>query len=179
MAFAAAALPFVTLAMSAAGAGVSAYGAMKQGQAQAQMYQYQSQVASANAQIMQRNAQTEYAVGEEKAMQSGIAGRERMGQIRAAIGASGVQVDSGSAAEVLSSQHMVENINQDIIRESAGRKAYDYQVQAYGDLTQAALDEMGAGQAAEAGEFKAASSLIGGATSVADKWMQYNKLGVL
>lgn len=179
MAFVAPLIPVATLALSAASAGVAGYGAIQAGKAQQQSYLYQSAVANANATIAARNAQTELAVGEERALQSGIAGRERISQIRAAVGASGVEADSGSASDVVASQKLVEDKNQQIIRETAGRKSYDYNVQQFGDLTQAALDEMGATEAEKAGDIKAVGSLIGGAASVSDKWMNYNKLGVL
>lgn len=179
MAFVAPLLPAITLAATAA-SGVLAYGGAKEAsQATANMYNYQSAVAQNNAQIAARNAQTELGVGEEKALQAGMAGRQRIGAIRAAIGASGVDVDSGSASDVVAGQKLAEDKNQGIIRETAGRKAYDFETQATGDIAQASLDELGAQQSLQAGEIKGIGSLIGSAASVSDKWMNLNKLGVI
>ena len=56
--------------------------------------------------------------------------RRKAGQIKAAQGASGVDVNSGSAKEVQTSQHLVSQMDLNTIREKAAKTAYDFSVQA-------------------------------------------------
>lgn len=173
----AAALPAISMGMTAVGGIMNYMGAKAQGQAQANMYQYQAAVAQQNAVIAQRNEQTALGVGEEKAMIEGQQGRQRMGAVRAGQAASGVDIGSGSALDVQAGQAYADRKTQEITRDTAGRQATDYATQAYGDLAQAGLDEQAAKTSIQAGDIKAMGSLIGGAGSVADKWMNLNKLG--
>jgi hypothetical protein len=163
--------------MGIAGGVLGYVGAKTTAEAQSAAYTYQSAVAQSNAQIMRRNAMTELGVGEEKAGIAGTKGAQISGAIRAAQGASGVQVDSGSSADVQAGQARANRIDQDIIRENAGRRADEYFTQEVGYKSQAELDKMGATEAESAGNFKALGSLIGAGTSVADKWSQWSKLG--
>lgn len=179
MAFAAPVMAGMSLAGSIAGGLLQAQGAEQQAQASSAMYNYRASIAATNAALAKRNAQIEFGVGEEKALESGLAGRQRIGAIRAAQGASGVQVDSGSAADVVAGQRVAERMDEGIIRENAGRKSYDYTIAAVGDTQQASLDTMAGENSLEAGDIAATGSLIGTATSVADKWAQFSKLGVL
>ena len=63
-------------------------------------------------------------------LKAGIAGAAQAGQIKAAQGASGVDVNSGSAKEVQTSQHLVSQMDLNTIREKAAKTAYDFSVQA-------------------------------------------------
>jgi hypothetical protein len=169
--------PYLAMGMNAAGGILGAIGAKQAASAQASAYNYQAAVAQSNAQIMRRNAMTELGVGEEKAAIAGTKGAQISGAIRAGQGASGVQVDSGSSADVQAGQARANRIDQDITRENAGRRADEYFTQEVGYKSQAELDKMGATEAESAGNIKALGSLIGAGTSVADKWMQWSKLG--
>lgn len=175
----AAALPIISLAATAAGGIMNYMGAKAQATAQANMYNYQAQVAQQNALINERNAQTALGVGEQKALIAGQAGRQDLGKVRAGLAASGVDIGSGSALDVQAGEQYRTTKNQEILRDTAGRQATDYRTQAYGDITQASLDQQAAQTSIQAGDIKAAGSLIGGAGSVADKWLNLGKLNAI
>jgi hypothetical protein len=165
------------LASSALGAGVSAFGNMQQGAAQSAAYTYQAGIAQINAQIADQNARYAYAVGEQKAQAAGMQTRAIIGQTKAQQGASGLDVNVGSAVDVRASEADLGAENVGVIRNDAARTAYGYQVEEQQQLTQAALDRFAAKNVKTAGYIGAASSLLGGASSVSDKWLKGQQAG--
>jgi hypothetical protein len=159
---------------SGLGAGVSAYGNMQQGAAQAAAYTYQAGVAQINSAIAANNANYAFAAGEQKAQQAGMQTRSIIGQTKAQQGGSGLDVNTGSAVDVRAAEADVGAENVAVIRNDAARTAYGYQVDEQQQLTQAALDKFAASNAKTAGFIGATSSVLGGASSVSDKWLKYN-----
>lgn len=168
----------VSLAGSAASAGLGAIGAEKAAGAQSQSLNYQAAVSMLNAQIAEQNAEYARATGEGQAERYGMGARQKLGQIRASQGSTGLDVNSGSAKEVQQSAKIVTNMDMDQIRSNAAKTAYNYDVQAQGFKSSAVLGEFGAKNAAAAGDINAASSIVGGATSVASKWLQGSSMGL-
>jgi len=166
------------IGLAGAGSLISGASALFGGQAQAGMYGYQSQVAQYNRAIALQNADYALATGEIQARNYGMGAAQRMGAIRAGEGASGIDVGSGSKADVQTSQQVVSDIDLAQIRNNAARKAYGYQVEATGDEAQAELYQRAAKTATTAGDIKALGSLVGGSTSVADKWLQGQSVGI-
>lgn len=179
MAFAAAAMPIISIFTSLAGGIFGMMGANAQAQAQANMYNYQAQVAQRNAQIAEQNAQYERQAGEVAAQQAGIKGKQQESMVRAAFGATGIDVNSGTASAVQDSQSLVTQEDEALQRSNAERRAYDYKVQKFQDLSQSNLDTFAASNALESGKIAGISSLIGSFGSVANKWTQFNQLGML
>jgi len=161
------------LAASAIGGGVSAYGSMQQGAAQSAAYTYQAGIAAINAQIADQNAKYAYMVGEQKAQKAGMQTRSIIGATKAQQGASGLDVNVGSAVDVRAAEADLGAENVGVIRNDAARTAFGYQVEEQQQLTQAALDRFAASNARTAGYVGAASSILGGASSVSDKWLKY------
>lgn len=179
MAFAAAAMPIISIFTSLAGGVFGMMGAQAQAQAQANMYNYQAQIAQRNAVIAEQNAEYERQAGEVAAQQAGIKGHQQESMVRAAYGATGIDVNSGSPEAVQESQSLVTQEDEALQRSNAERRAYDFQVQKFGDLAQSNLDTFGAQNALESGKIAGISSLIGSFGSVANKWNQFNQLGML
>lgn len=107
MAVASTTAAIISATVALAGAAAGAYGAIQQSQTARQQQEYQSKLAQRQAQIAEQNAQ----VQEEQARQNRRDGYEAavqkrqeaariIGQQRAAAGASGSQVDAGSALDV-------------------------------------------------------------------------------
>jgi hypothetical protein len=139
---------------------------------------YQAGVAMLNAKIAQQNADYAIVEGEQSTMRYGMSARQQAGQIVANQAASGLDVRSGSAKDVQDSQHLVSTMDMDQIRRNAAKTAYDYKVEA-GKYTADALAAFsGAQDASKAGNINAATSLIGGASSVASKWLQGKQMGL-
>lgn len=168
----------ISMAASAGGGILGAMGAAKKDEATQAMDLYKAQVAQANQQIAMRNAQYEMALGEKQAQIVGLKGQQTMGQITAEQGASGLRVGSGSAAEVQRSQMAGITTSEATTMADAQRRAYGYETQAYGFGAEAGLDIQAAKYAQSAEGLDIASSLLGGAGSVADKWMSYSRAGV-
>jgi hypothetical protein len=168
----------VGLGSSILGSLFQASGAKASANAQAGQLTYQAGIANLNAQIAQQNASYAQLQGEESAAKYGIGARQTAGHIIANQAASGLDVRSGSAKQVQESQHTISTIDQNQIRENASKVAYDYETQAAGAKAQATLDTMGAANVKQAGNINVASSLIGGAGSVATKWLQASQMGL-
>lgn len=167
----------VGLGATAAGAGVGAIGSLFSGQAQSAMYKYQAGVAQANAQIAQQDAIYATQSGEVEAQQSGMRTRAQVGQTRAGIAAGNIDVSSGSAARVVSSETAIGQENEGIIRANAAKKAYGFQVGAAEDVAQAGAYQVASSTSQTAGELDAASSILGGVGSVSSKWIQASQSG--
>jgi hypothetical protein len=168
----------VGLGATLAGGLLSAYGNEKQGQAQQSMYNYKAQVSHINSQINRQNAAWARAKGEKEAEQYGMKAAQQRGQIRAAQGASNIDVNSGSAKEVQRSQEKIKNMDMSSIRENAAKIAYDYETRAVMDENQAGLDVMAGGFAKKAGNMKALESIIGSVSTVSSKWQQGSSIGL-
>jgi hypothetical protein len=170
----------VTLAMgaTAVGAGVGAFGSWYGGQASKNMYQYQSAVSQINKQISDQNAKYAIAAGETRAQESGMKTRAEIGTTRAIQGASGLDVNRGSAVEVRASEADIGTQSAAVIRSNAAREAYGYKVQGFQYGAQSKIDIMAGKNAAFAGNIGAVSSILGGASSVSSKWLQGSQAGM-
>lgn len=160
---------------SAGGGILSAVGAARSGAAGAQMYRYQAGMARFNRDIARGNADYAITSGETEASLYGLKAGQRAGAIKAAQGASGIDVGSGSSESVRESQAYVTGLDQRQIRENAARKAYGFEIEAAGDETQAGLYDAAAKNTKSASRLAVASSLLSGASGVASKWLQASK----
>jgi len=171
-------LAAISIGSSVVGTGLSAAGAASSASAQGQMYGYQAAVARLNQQIALQNADYARDQGEGQAQKYGMGARQQAGQIRAGQGASGLDVNSGSAKSVADSQHIVSRMDMDTIRANAAKTAYNYDVQAAQFGTQGKMYDSASANAKEAGAINVASSIVGGVGSVASKWLQGQTMGL-
>jgi len=167
-----------SMGLSAAGAGVSAFGAAEKADATSNMALYKAGVAKANAQIADQNAQYEYEVGGVKGQQYGLEGAQKLGQITSHFAASGIDVTSGSHARARTDEIQGIQQGEGIIAADSARKAYGYQVQGMDFSSEGKLDTMAASNVQAAKGWDIASSILGGASSVADKWMKFGQSGI-
>ena len=168
----------IGLAASGASGAAGIFGSLFGGAAKADAYKYQSSMAWQNAAIAKQNQKYALDIGEQQAEKAGIAGAAQAGQIKAAQGASGVDVNSGSAKQVQDSQHLVSQMDMATIREKAAKTAYDFSVQATNYENQAKGYSKAASNARTEGILGAVSSFIGTVGSVSSKWIQGNQLGM-
>jgi alkanesulfonate monooxygenase SsuD/methylene tetrahydromethanopterin reductase-like flavin-dependent oxidoreductase (luciferase family) len=174
----AAPLAIVGIGAAAAGAVTGAFGSYESGQAQKAAYTYQAGVASINAQIARQNADYAIAAGETAAQQQAMKVRATIGSTRAAQGASGIDVNTGTSVDVRASEADIGSEDIAITRNEALRKAYGYQVEGMQYETQSTLDKYAATNAAFAGDIGAVTSILGGASSVSTKWQQASQAGI-
>lgn len=173
-----AALGGVGIFATAIGGLVQGIGAKMTAQAQAKQDQYQAQVAQINAQIDAQNADYARWVGEVQAEQVGMAGAQKLGMIRAAQGASNLDVNLGTQSAVQKSQQLVTAMDEWQVRQTAAKTAYDYTTKATMDMNQAGLYQMAAANASQAGNIALFSSILGTAGTVASKWSQGTQSGL-
>ena len=167
-----------TLGLTAAGGVLGAFGASESAHATANMYQYKAAVAQANQQIAMQNATRAREVGDIDVQRAGLKGGQQLGQMKVDQGARGLALGSGSAALVRKSQLAGIQSNEGTIAADASQKAHGYEVDAMNYSAEGGLDVMSAQNAQTAGQWQVASSVIGGATGVADKWQKYSQAGV-
>lgn len=166
-------IAMVSMGSSALGGITKAAGSIFEGQSKASMYNYQAGVANVNKQIALQNAVYSREVGETKAEQSGMKSRAQAGQIKAVQASRGLRLDSGSAVAVQDSQAQIARHEQAVIRSNAARAAYGHEVEALNFGAKAAMASSAAKQSKIGGFINAFSSILGGATSVSSKWMQF------
>lgn len=167
----------MSLAAGAAGAGivgtgVKAFGDYFSGQAQSNQFQYQAGVARANAILAKQDAIYATRVGEVEAQQQGMRGRAIVGRTTVGYGAGNISTATGSPSRVLSSETAITQANEGTVRANAAKRAYGFNVAAAEDTASAGALDIAAGTAKEASYMTMASTLIGGAGNVADKWLQ-------
>lgn len=151
--------------------GVAAYGAYSASQAAAANSRYQGQVAKNNATIAGQNAAYATAAGEEAATNQSLKGAATGARIKAAQAANGVDINSGSAVDVQTSQREASSLDTAQTMHDAILKAYGYKVDESNATAQSSLDTAQAGQEETAGYISAAGSLLGGASGVSNiKW---------
>lgn len=171
-------LSALSLASSAGGGVLSAFGANAEGKSQKAMYGYQAQVARLNAAIDRQNAEWELAKGDREAVQYGMKAGQQFAAIRTQQAASGLDVNSGSAAAVQDSQRKIIQMDNEAIRENATKAAYNWNVKATMDENQANIYDYAGAQAEKAGKLKALSSIIGSVSSVSSKWSAGSQSGL-
>lgn len=173
-----AALGKTGISLAGAGSGISAMSKLLGANSSKQQYLYQSRIAAMNQQLAEQNAQWARTAGERENLQFGQRAGQRMGQIIAAQGASGIDVNSPGSQRVRTSQEAIDRADREQILENAARRAYSHDIDAYSKGLQTKMLKSAASNVGKAGWISAAASLVGGATSVADKWYQGNLHGM-
>jgi hypothetical protein len=168
----------VGLGATLAGGLLQGAGALQQGASQQQMYNYRAQVAKINADINRQNAAWARTKGEAEAVQYGMKAAQQRGAIRVAQSASGLDINSGSAARVQESQEKIKDTDLGSIRANAAKIAYDYDTKAVMDENQASLDVMTGENAKTGSYYKFAESIIGTASTVSSKWQHGKSTGL-
>ncbi len=166
------------MGMSLGGGILRAFSASAGAESKASMYNFQSGMSLIRAQIARQNAEYSIKVGEDQAYRYGLKAKQEEGKIVARQGAGGLDVNSGSNAEVQKSQKYVTDLDMATIRNNASRRAYGYEVEAATDTAQAGAYSSAARNAKTAGAFDVASSLVSTASSVSDKWLQGREAGL-
>lgn len=135
----------VAAILAGVGGATKAFGDVYEAQAAGAAADYNAQVAEQNAQLVRQQAN-------EEARRAGVVAIKQIGQARANVGASGVQMD-GSALDVL--RQSAANAELDVLTIQ-----HQGQVKEYGYQAEAALDRQRASNSRTLGYFKAAGDLL-------------------
>jgi hypothetical protein len=158
-----AAIPFAAAGLGTAGGLVKAYGDIEGGLATKNASNYAAQVAANNAAIATQNADYTEKSGRVQAEAVSLKGAAQAGKIKAGQAASGVDVNTGSAADVQESQREVSKVDTETSLSNAELQAYGYRTQATNFEAQSELDKAEAKQGEEAGYIGAAGDLLSAA----------------
>ena len=156
-----------------AAAAVTAAGTYISAESQASQARYQAGVARNNQQIADYNAQVAAQKGQEEESAKRAQATQLIAAERAAAGASGIEANSGSPLKVQSDTARLGDIDAMTIRSNAAREVYGYKVAGLSYGGQAAADESAASQAELGGYLGAFGSIIGGGSTVAQKWSSW------
>ena len=119
------------------GAGLSAFGTLESGL-------YASQVSSNNAQIARQNADYTEKAGFAQAVNQSMKGAAAGARLKTELAANGVDVNTGSAADVETSQRAAATLDTENVLNNAELSAYGYTTQANNFEAQSQQDTEGA-----------------------------------
>lgn len=164
--------------LGAVGTAATAAGDIASGIGQSQLYSYQSQVALNNAAIERENARNAIAAGSFEESVSRLHTGQVLASQKVAYAANGIDVSIGSPTQVHDSTARMGALDAALLHYNASRTAAGLEQQAANDESQAGVYKMAASNAKTAGYAKAATSILSGASSLANKWSQYQLSGV-
>lgn len=126
-----------TLAIAAVASGAA--GNLMSGIASGNAANYQAAVASHNATIAMQNAGYSAAAGSARAEEAGLKARAQSAGVKAGLAANGLDVNTGSAADVQTSQREIGALDTATVANQAAEAVYGYRATAAGDEAQAQL----------------------------------------
>lgn len=162
-----------------AGGVMGAYGAYEEGIAKSRADRYNAAMAGFNQVIANRNATWAGQAGDVAAGNVEMRGRAVVGQTKAQQGASGVDVNTGSAVDVRASEAGLAKLDALTVRSNAAKEAYGMRVKAteYGadkalDLYQSKLDREGA-------DIGAATTFLGSMVETGENFAKFAAAGAI
>ncbi len=167
-----------SLVASAASAGVGALGASASADASSAAYNYKAAVANNNAIIAQRNADAALAAGRQGGQTNDLKTRNLVGTQVATEASSGLDVGSGTNVNLRESAYNLGHLDTLTILNNAAKNAAGFKAQGMNFTAETGLDTASAENAQVAGNYGVATSLLGGASSFASKWVGYSQKGV-
>lgn len=150
-----------------------AEGAQKKADAETAAYEYKAQVAQNNAIIAKRNADQATASGQIGAQSNDLKTKNLVASQLVAQASSGLDVNSGTAVDVRQSAADLGHLDTLTILHNAAKNSAGFKAQGMNFEAEAGLDKKAGAYAQVAGDINATTSLLGGATSFADKWTGY------
>lgn len=171
-------LAAISIGSSVVGGGFSMFGAASKASAASASANYAAAVANNNSILAKRNADAAEQSGLVQSQTNDMKYRALGGKQKAAAAANGVDVNSGSPLDVRTSTAEMGRLDTLTILNNASKTAGGYLAQAMNFDAESNLDSMKAKNAETAGYLDMASSLVGTASSVSDKWIGYKTKGV-
>ncbi len=141
---------------------ISGMGNILQGNAASSAVGYNATVAMQNSALSTQNAGLAGAIGDQNVAVQEEKTRAKIGETLANQGASGVNVNTGSAVGVRESEAKVGALDALNIRSQAARQAYGLETQAAAEAGQAGLYRSEAAADKKAGYINAAATVLGG-----------------
>lgn len=171
-------LAIASLAAGAAGSVVQAQGARTAADATAGSYSYQAAVARNNAIIAERNAVEATHAGTTAAATNDLKTKNLLSTQVVNQAANGLDVGSGTNVNIQDSARDLGHLDSMTIIHNALKNATGFRAQGANYTAEGLLKDSAAANARTAGDYSVATSLLGGASSVSDKWIGYQNKGV-
>lgn len=156
---------------------LGAGGDLLKGVGGSQQYNYMAQMALMNSRIAADNATAAQQAGVQEASMDKLRAGVVAGQQKAAQGANGIDVNFGSAAQVRGSTVRVGDLDAALAQYNANRQTFNDLVQSAGYKAQAGADKKAGFNSLTGGVLNAANTLLGGASSLSNKWAQFQTVG--
>lgn len=170
-------LPIAATVLTGISGGIQAFGAIQQGNAAKASADYNASVANMNAAQAKENEHIASQVGMAKTGMQEQQTRASVGQTIANESASGVQLNTGSFADVGTSEKELGKLDALTVRSNATKEAFGYSVQSVNDKAQANLDTFEGKNAQNASYVNAAGTLLGSASKAATQYQEYKMSG--
>lgn len=165
--------PELALGMQATGASMSVVSSYYGASMQKDAMRHQADLSEINAQISDVAVKQELQRGSEQASQLKLQAANMKSSQKAALAASGVVINEGSAKNILDSTDYMVARDIDTINANAVRAAFGQKTQSMNYRLQAGSQRAGA--TAISPGMQAATSLLGSAGNVATNWYMMNK----
>lgn len=162
--------PATAMALSIAGTGVSALGQISSANAASENAAYQAAVANNNQIIANQNAQYAAQAGQAAVTRQQLIERDKVGGLIAAMGASGIDPNTGSAARVRKSAGDIGQLDVENKGQEAALRVYGFRTQATNYEAQSKLYQQEADQAPLAGLISAGGTLLNGLGTVGTRY---------
>lgn len=163
----------LSLIGSLAGMANSAVGSYYSAQSKASSIKFQADMDALNAQMSEKQAQNALFQGERQAGQVSMKYGQLKSSQRAAMAANGVDLGTGSAAEVQASTDLSKEIDMNTIASNATRSAWGFRTQSLNYTNQSLIERATGNSISPAGY--GVSSLLGSSGNVAAAWYRYSK----
>lgn len=160
-------MPWVAVAVMAASALMQASAAQKSAANQAAALNFKARIAENNAVAAEQNAEHAMQAGQAQAETQSLKNRAAMGHILARQGASGVDVNTGSAVDVREGAREAGVLDVENVIHNAQLQAYGYRSHAENFRNQGQLYGMESGFAIDEGNTASKVALLKGASSIA------------
>lgn len=163
------------LGMQVVSAISGAMGSFYSAKSQISSLKFQADMAEINARIAESGAQSVLDQGQRQVGQLTLRAGQLKSSQRAAMAANGIDLGTGSAAEVQASTDIMKEIDKNTIEANAVRAAWGYRTQATNLVNESIMRR---GTADSISPFSSAtSSLLGSAGGAAASWYQLKKAG--
>lgn len=167
----------LSMPMMAFGLATGTVGAFYSAKAQKINLDLQANLADINARMAESTAQSALLQGKSEVAALTLRAGKLKGSQRVALAKGGADLGTGSAAEVAASTEIMKEIDKNTIDANAVRAAWGYRTQATNFENEALIKR--ASSKAISPIQAAATTLMEGAGSVAQKWYTMKKLGML
>lgn len=158
---------------SFAGMANSAIGSYYAAGSKASSLSFQADMNNLNSQLAERQAQNALLQGERQIGQTSMKYGQLKGSQRAAMAANGVDLGTGSAAEVQASTDIAKEIDMNTIAANAARSAWGFRTQSVNYNNQALIERATGNSISPAGY--GFSSILGSSGNVAASWYRYSR----